>query len=308
MLDSWISRKVVLILGAGASAPYGFSLGFDLKKKIQDPRTWPSTVFNAVKSLGHEEDTLYTLGDQLRQSPLSSIDAFLERRAEFTEVGKAAIAAILLREERNSTVADSPKGDWYSYLLRLMLTPRLIDFRRNQLSVITFNYERSFEQRVIQSIMTTYGTGRAEAQRAQSDHLKIVHLHGSLGRLHGDESVPYGASLNRHNVERAVNNLKVLHEENTGATPEFMLAHDMIREARSVFVLGFGFHPKNVERLQLATSKGPETTYFFSLHGFTPSEVIAQVKPLLTGTGGHRINEDYDCLEFLRNHAHFLRK
>ena len=85
-----IVRPTVFILGAGASAPYGFPLGSGLIEKILHSLQSPEMRPLLLRQLDFSHDQISTFGQELRDSPLNSIDAFLDNREEFREIGKTA--------------------------------------------------------------------------------------------------------------------------------------------------------------------------------------------------------------------------
>jgi hypothetical protein len=73
----------------------------------------------------------------LKYSGLASVDAFLEKREEFIDVGKSAIAIELLRKEnREALWADN--RNWMKYLFDQITTDKLDDFARNTVSIVGF--------------------------------------------------------------------------------------------------------------------------------------------------------------------------
>lgn len=82
-----IDRNVAIILGAGASKPYGFLTGKELvEQAIRDRRT---PVLHTIRELGFSVDDYSKFRTTLRNSGLSSIDRFLEIRDDFMDIGKA---------------------------------------------------------------------------------------------------------------------------------------------------------------------------------------------------------------------------
>jgi hypothetical protein len=73
-----ISKNTVLVLGAGASYPYGFPLGKQLKQKILSLQERPDD-YSAVHELGYLERDISEFQRRFRGSQLDSIDLFLER-------------------------------------------------------------------------------------------------------------------------------------------------------------------------------------------------------------------------------------
>src|SRR5262249_53254614 len=70
---------------------------------------------------------------------------------------------------------------WYGHVLDRMGS-KPDDFRQNNLSVLTFNYDRSFEQFLFLALQDRYGIGPTDAANLL-DEMPVVHLHGSLGSL-----------------------------------------------------------------------------------------------------------------------------
>ena len=88
-----IKVPTVLVVGAGGSIPYGFPSGFGLKREFN------SNDFRKAMEFTFGESTANDFLDTLLTSGVPSVDAFLGRRPEFTEIGKFAIAAALLPKE-----------------------------------------------------------------------------------------------------------------------------------------------------------------------------------------------------------------
>lgn len=117
-------KDTALVLGAGASFAYGYPLGSGLRGEIlsllghelrdltknsglTDSRSWPIP----------ESDPLRTFIEAFRNSQMYSVDAFLARRPEFSDIGKKAIAALLIaKESRHRLLGNDSEDHWYQYL------------------------------------------------------------------------------------------------------------------------------------------------------------------------------------------------
>src|SRR5687767_1945488 len=87
-----IQRRTVLILGAGASMPYGFPSGRDLRDKIiAGLRKDTAQLFQLLGAAGYDLQVIRNFRDALLKSGRPSVDVFLEHRSEFISVGKVAI-------------------------------------------------------------------------------------------------------------------------------------------------------------------------------------------------------------------------
>jgi hypothetical protein len=160
-----ISKKTVLILGAGASMPYGFPSGRDLKQVILrhlDPSTG-SKLPATLNRLGISAWTIKDFYKNLAYSGRPSVDAFLEHRPEFLKIGKLAITLCLIPYEKEETLffSGTKKGHWYEYLFNKLNAPFNF-FHENRLSIITFNYDRSIEHYFFKSLKSSYGKSDEE--------------------------------------------------------------------------------------------------------------------------------------------------
>src|SRR6266536_2084560 len=112
-----ITIPTVLILGAGASCPYGFPTAKKLKRLICDAFSSPETRASVVLSglCGYRPHKFFEFREAFRKSGVSSVDAFLEHRTDFLEVGKLAIAYCLIpfEDEARLYVPSAPENDWY---------------------------------------------------------------------------------------------------------------------------------------------------------------------------------------------------
>src|ERR1700712_4789564 len=95
-------EKTVLVLGAGASRGYGFPVGAGLRQEIL--KLGGDSHASDLMQVGRQELASFTKA--FKESQSYSIDAFLGRRVEFSDVGKKAIALVLLRCEAMATLLD----------------------------------------------------------------------------------------------------------------------------------------------------------------------------------------------------------
>ena len=100
-----ITKPTVLVLGAGASIPYGYPSGAGLVKDIFTHITKNSwrEMYNRC---GLDSKEMDALKSELYLSQKPSIDAFLEHRPEFMKAGKIAIALSLLSKEEPGVLYD----------------------------------------------------------------------------------------------------------------------------------------------------------------------------------------------------------
>ncbi len=254
-----ITKPTVLVLGAGASIPYGYPSGAGLVKEIfQDieSNAWRS-IYDA---LGVEHSELRSFRAELHQSQKPSIDAFLEHRTEFTKVGKVGIALSLLSKENPDLLLDFDIRDKgiYHFLYNSLATS-WEEFKENKFAIITFNYDRSLEQFLFSALKHSYNKSDVEVAEAIQS-IPIIHVHGSLGPLPWQASggIDYYPLFSRNDgpyefgkrIKVAVDNIVIVSEAQP-KSQEFELANKLIGEAERIYFLGLGYYLANLERLGL---------------------------------------------------------
>jgi hypothetical protein len=259
-----IEANTVLILGAGASVPYGFPTGWMLKREVEELP--PITQGRAEKPEGYtqpatlpfEESEISYFKKALSQSGTQSVDAFLEGRSDLTDIGKAAMVHVLLGYEDVGTLFHA-ENCWYHYLIGKMResAPSLEGFMKNRLSVVTFNYDRSLEMFLTTSLKNSLGVSNDEAAEAVKQTVDIVHVYGQLGAFftHDPDEYAneYGPTLSGRAISVAATAIRIIHETDDGDSDIMLVrARKLIMAADRVFVLGFGFHAANLRRLRLS--------------------------------------------------------
>jgi hypothetical protein len=151
-----IKKKTVLVLGAGASMPYGLPSGYELMKEILDGiPSEDSALFRRLRDLGNDPSDIKLFHENLLHSDQPSVDAFLEHWPKFVEMGKQAIAICLIPKESKSQFPfrSIQKGDsWYQYLIGKLSVSCPDEFTKNKLAIVTFNYDRSIELSSVGSV------------------------------------------------------------------------------------------------------------------------------------------------------------
>lgn len=261
-----IQSPTVLILGAGASVPYGFPAGAELRRMIiaslennavtGAPR---KPLVQLLKNAGFTLSHITAFRLALMHADTTSVDLFLERRPEYIAVGKVAIAAILLPFEAKSVKtmfepwACTPEEQqrasegWYQYFAS-QLQLRFGNWGRGLLTIITYNYDRSLEHYLFTILQNSCGETPKECW-GKFKEMPIIHLHGELGAYDpfAEDGLPYGASLDADNAKRAADEIQIIHEIKPGGP--FAIAQEAISNAEVVCFLGFGYARENMIRL-----------------------------------------------------------
>jgi len=166
-----ITTRTVLVLGAGASMPYDFPSGWGLVKEICDRFDHHNREdSNNLLYAGYDSRKVVGFRNALKKSGQLSVDAFLEHRPEFIEAGKATIAYVLLRyENENRLFSTSINESWYQYLWSRLSTS-IDNFENNKLSIVTFNYDRSLEYYLFNTMKNSFGLTEKDC----SDKIKSI--------------------------------------------------------------------------------------------------------------------------------------
>lgn len=245
--------RVVLVLGAGASAHLGFPLGADLCSRIisntRNPQFGP---YKELLSMGFLDGDIMTFHESFEKSSPRSIDEFLSDRPEFTEIGRAAIAQILIGCEDEKRLRERD-GNWYR-LLRDRIRAEVLD---NQFSpvIVTFNYDLSLDKFLYDFLSSTFP--RYAKLKTLEEAIRIFHVHGRLGHLDYEDSQcrSYGKSISLIDLQKASQGIRVVSELDNDFGRDMVFAQKAIDDAERVIFLGFGYDDLNLERLRISSWK-----------------------------------------------------
>lgn len=310
-----ITKPTVLVLGAGASVPYGLPTGsrlaFDAYRNI---KAKGSLLSQQLGELGFAADDAQFHMRDFEESDSVSLDEFANTRPDLREFIKAVIVCSLCQQEapgylfpdfRAATENRShwQEIDWCRYLFRAMKTERTEDFKKNQLRVITFNFDRSFEHRLGLMVRVAYQLTDAQIVDACAA-FPLVHIHGSLGRHPWWPSSSASKVLRTYSRDTTIDDRRALMKDINivqDEIPESIAeeARQHLRWAQHIWFLGFGFHPLNLRRLRL---NEPLTgTLRGTALGLTDAELIPIRR--FCNPNQMTLENKMDCLTFLRNDA-----
>lgn len=282
-----IEEKTVFIIGAGASRPYGYPIGKELREEIcsefvKNSRAYFEAKESLASSLRIELGRAETFVEKFDNSSITSIDLFLARNPEFMLMGKwAIIFRIFIAETRSTFREQMPNRnqDWYSYLFE-RLTDELIrkedyvHFGENNVSFITFNYDRSLEHFLYESLFNSFnGIGAGKIQE-QINKLRVIHVFGQIAGLDWQElesRIEYGRDINLIDIQRLADKLRIIYEEEEN--PALEEARELISKANRVFFLGFGYAKENCEVLKLPEVLNAKPRIYGTALDFTTKEI-----------------------------------
>lgn len=315
-----ITKPITFILGAGASKPYGFYLGKELKERIvalcrgYQPKQQLTKEFELMSLIGIDRDTIIPFAEQLHMSGSLSIDAFLEHRPSFAQIGRFAIAHELIRCEIVDNVF-AASSNWYAYLFNEMMKgvrePSAL--AANEVNFITYNYDRSLEFFLLTAIRNHFEGMALPQAVALLGNINIIHLHGQLGYLLPPGNSPvlrnYAPDLSLDAINAAMTGIKIIHEATNDGNQAFAHAQALIKQARPVVLLGFGYHQTNIARFPALSE---HSDVIGTVYDMTEAEIenikTNTLKTLNTFGNAAHPNHTLDALAFLRDSGVLWRR
>jgi hypothetical protein len=260
-----------------------------------------------MTSCGFSPHLIKQFCSELHASNQPSVDAFLEQHKDnndYENLGKAAIAEFLIRFEDTLTIDDRNELKLYEYIWhRASAMPET--YAGNALSILTFNYDRSFDEFLRRSLSASHPQFRTrdKAFEVAVSHFPILHLYGSLGSLNEnqDSYLKYGGADHPAlpaTVLAAAKRIKLYHQAKLDDT-SLALIRERIETAETICFLGFGFYPMNIKILQYCgLGKNRSTKHYASSYGLLPGEEKAALEAL--GLPVDFARTDLKCLAALR--------
>lgn len=315
-----ITQETVFILGAGASVPYGYPTAHELRKFIisEFKEKYLLYLKNDVQlsktEAMHETIKFLPLIQSFKQSGTNSFDLFLSRNEKkFYEQGKYILAWCLLyfeSESRFNEDIEKPNTDWYKLLYNeltqgMIKSSDLEKFTENKLNVITFNYDRSFEQYLFESLFFSFYGDRQDIVRV-SDWINVVHTYGKLFDLEWENhnaGIKYSTNELLGLAHDAKNNIQIIYEERKSHIEKIQ---NIITSAERIIFLGFGYGQENLEALGIKNLLNRSQQIYGTALGFTERERIKIKEFILKlnpGFSEYRIAlEDLDCVGLLKKY------
>jgi hypothetical protein len=270
-----LRKRTLLLLGAGSSKDFGFPLGPELTKEISDALRFDTSDFRLAG--GNENIRMLIEHARMHQPQLfpqylkaadhicrsvhlsSSIDRFLESNHDkpfVAELAKLAISQVIASYESKSPLGVEPHripffdtsavattwlAKWFGFVHTNRAEAELEAVFEN-VRVVTFNYDRTFEQFIILAVCNFY---QVTSNRALEllNNIHITHVYGSLGQLtSGFEHQAYATCSN--DIEVASRRIQTFHESIGSET--IAQIDEAVQWCERVFCLGFSFAPMNM--------------------------------------------------------------
>ncbi|MDQ2859329.1 MAG: hypothetical protein M3T55_01080 [Pseudomonadota bacterium] len=320
-------RKIVFVIGAGASSDFGFPTGPELAISIRNRidaefqesfgRSSDSPLQRAFEASGDEGERAKA-ARVLRSGlgPSQSIDQFLFLRRTnkvVKELGMIALAEVILEAERLSQLSKFDVEDFEKSVAAQRATQNgwpvvLMDLLANEkqpheldqilfqdIAFLIFNYDRCVEQLLFHHLRMRHDIPDDRSLEIVRS-IPMLHIYGVLGDPFRGP-VRFGAS--EVELGSVAKEIQTYHEDFTDSARQRAI-DDLMRDAEKICFLGFGFLPANFVRLfpnndvgrgQLwGTARGCEWSQSYQLAKATEGSVF----------------EDCNPAQFLRTHGEAL--
>lgn len=309
------SDETVFILGAGASAPYGYPIGTGLRDDIclnftsdmSALQEKPGGDYGELKQLMRDAPDFI---DCFRNSRIKSIDRWLGLNGGYRDIGKLAIVNAIVKREDRSQIAFEGKEkslDWFSVLFNEMMVgiAKPEHFAYHRVYFITFNYDRVFEHLLYESFRNTFSRVPLEEINRILSNVDVIHVYGCIDEPPWKKGeYKYGDSYTLSYLIEARKRIKTVSESAASyVLTEFNKGGRLLRAAKRVFFLGFGYDSQNLEILGIPQcfSVGTEPPAIFGTgQGLSPEEI--QSTQMKMGRGLPPTIKEFDCAELLRRH------
>lgn len=262
-----IEIPTCIILGAGASKPYGFPTGVELLERISASYKFrsyqhvegqlPEKEFFLKIASRFGESELKKFVTALEQTQYYSIDKFISKRADCAEIAKYSVGLAIRFYETKGTVFGHA-NNWYRILLNSLNEDHSIN--KQNISIITFNYDRSLEHYLFTAVHQR--TQSLEVTKRFMEGLNIIHVHGAIAPLEWQDTeksksiayskIPQRIGLDDDLIFEHSKNLSVIYDNSSNVNTEISSA---LSRAQKVLFLGLGFHKENMEKIGYDTIK-----------------------------------------------------
>ena len=190
------------------------------------------------------------------------IDAQQDRQVELC--GKLAIVRSILEAENHSQLHFDPRSGsnldhkaleptWYNSFMQILAEGYQrdrIDRLLENISLISFNYDRCIEHYLFYALQNYYRISEAEVAELLHS-LEIHHPYGVVGDLPWQRggSVPFGLECSPSDLLTISQRVKTFTERVDDLEMVEKMC-DAMHKAEVVVFLGFGFHPQNMELIK----------------------------------------------------------
>ena len=335
-----IRTRTTFIVGAGASCELELPSNDDLLVRIgqsfdfsrfgsgvqvKDSVLLAQYLQAVTTRLGQDESDIHAAAERIRiASKLTrSIDSLLDQHDTdplITAAGKLAIVHFICQAEAKSILLRQPRmkndlpiqgSETWLYQLGQLVTSGVsrsqVERCLDNFAIICFNYDRSIEHFLPHAMVMAFGMDLKEAQEIVAARLRIIHPHGTVGRLpwqRGDTAACEWGTEQPANIHDLAALVRTSNEIWRSEELVARIRGTIANSKRLVF-LGFGFQPQNLDLLiDARLAHVPEVAA--TVHGLSAPNRLAVTAMLRRKLGAERdelrLIQDARCVELMRDY------
>jgi hypothetical protein len=324
-----IDTPTLFILGAGASKPYGYPTGAELRADIvnnfsADIKNIAGDKINTSLSVELAIEQVDNFVKCFSKSSLKSIDKYLALNPDHSYIGKIAITRSILKHEMLSVFrenVDNANEDWYTYLYNYMTDgfTKPEDYKHfceNKVAFITFNYDRSLEYFLYDSFFHSFNQKEVD-MRKYIDGLipfPIIHVYDTVGALNLSDwfshSIDYQGRFNNFSsIEARSKDIRVIGEDRAGEEMRKQVKKLLV-DYKRIFFLGFSYAQENLDAIDLPNEINENWNIFGTAKGMTEREIYEARRKISSNFPDYARNppfsnlrlKDVDSCSLLREH------
>lgn len=318
-----MEELTAIVVGAGASVPYGLPTGPNLTNHaIKFLTEHSKSDWNDDLERRIDLDDFAKVAAMIRRSRTPTIDHYMGRNPKYGSSIKLAIAGALWELEAKALDPSTiPDDDWISWLYHNICDGHPSRFCNNKLAFVSFNYDRLPLAIMSTMMANTFDIDCAQAMRICQDASKLdipeldnrfIHIHGSLASPMSHHSPDHGRTVDRYRLSNRFSEtvsghpqkldslaqaIKTIHESDG----ENKAAVEVLWNATRVVFLGFGYHDLNMKKIGFSgidierlTKKARIGGTAFGVRGFARDQLQGRL-----GENFALGDPDEGCVEFL---------
>ncbi len=267
-----MKTRTVFILGAGSSAPYGLPMAEAL---VDDVAMAVAAIGSdaATKVIADEggdvdgilqdriEGEAARIAERIRRSRADTIDEFIAdcRKDEARDIIHGMIDVIWQAESEIARTTDRPKdgGDWIAWLYNNRLLRHPVEFARNNIVFVSFNYERlprlilstMMANRYSQSVGACWAAVGKQANILSIDYDRFIHPYGYIECEPRPDpgSTFLDCRYSRDDLKQVCEGIEIMGREPTQEELRFFT--NLWMRSERIYFLGLGYHESMLRRI-----------------------------------------------------------
>lgn len=249
-MNEYVFKNTVFILGAGASKPYSFPIGKELKQQIIDlidfhPDVCQSPLnknddqfFKNLKEEGYGYEEVSELGNHLRITGAKSIDHLLQDHDVNSRLLVLAKMIIYYLISQQEIFRNLKREDWIEPFVHYSMGEHRDEFLKYPPVILSFNYDNLYKKKVEYILQNQY-----RVQNYIYPKPKINHIYGrTLGANFDRTLEEVGRVEYFDEIKEQASLLSLMRGERDEVAKNY---EKILNECEKIIILGYGFDKNN---------------------------------------------------------------